>query len=257
MIRDQLIEATREAIEACGFFESEADLRNSVATQLGADACETELHIDAFVSPRYPAPEPPPCVRECGDVCKRSRATRRLDLLWTTGNGERAAVEFKYQRARLWRGTYVDGRVLDGKGWADDAGYKFLKDVHRLERMVSVRARAGSVVPDHRFSLLMSNEPYDFEGYGIHDGFCLRARRFPAGHTVEYNERKPNGELTSLVTRWDTYRPFRLGSDCDIAWLDLGDDVSRFTAARGTRIPYPTARLLLVQVTPHGETNEG
>lgn len=201
----------------------------------------------SFAPPHRARPLPPPGVRDLGDICDNGKW---LDALWTPGK-DQVALELKYQRARNWRGTFADGRTIDRDGWADDAGYKFLKDVHRLERLIAVESRDNrhAVTPTHRFALLLSNEPYDFEGRGIHDGFCLRQRTLERGHRVGYNETKPNGEPTSVNTLWGRkYRPFLLAGSYAIRWEDLRDDVSRFKPAVGTAVPFPSSRLLLLEV---------
>src|SRR5207302_2853031 len=102
-------------------------------------------------------------------------------------DSEIVAIELKYTRCTRWRGTYR-GVELPNPSQADAVPYEFLKDIHRMERLVSVRFGAGRVVPRYRVCALLSNNPFETDGQTLHERMRLRPRILPSGHLVQFNE---------------------------------------------------------------------
>jgi hypothetical protein len=160
-------------------------------------------------------------------------------------------MEVKLRRITNWSGTYKDGSVLQPRKRVDTYGYEVLKDVHRLERLSSVSSAAGKVVPTDRFVLFVSNDPYEYEAKIPHADLKLaEGRGLEPGHLAQFNQSRPNGRPTSPNTLWRDYPPFRLSGRYRLTWIDLCDDVTRFTPTPPTSVDYPSSRLLLIQVHP-------
>jgi len=234
-----------------GFFCDELQLVDTVAEHLGSQPVATrEVPIGDFQAPRFEPPSPPPDVSSPDDVlAKHSSKSRRLDLLWRRGASD-IALEFKYQRLINWRGSH-HGKSIELAGWssADYNGYLFLKDIYKLERLISVNVQGKEVVPDLRFVVFLCNNPLDIEGRTPHQALSLKNRTLRRGHTVEYNAHKPDGSETSAQTRWLDYPPFRLAGEYQLQWIGLEDDVSAFVPDNGCG-PYTPSSLLIVKVDP-------
>ena len=172
-----------------------------------------------------------------------------MDILWRPGH-ESVAVELKLRRITGWTGTYVDGATLLPRQPVDTYGYYFLKDLHRLERLVSLASSQGEMVPDRRFALFLSNDPYEYEGRVPHDALALYERTIKSSHRVQYNAtNRVAGRPTSENTLWRDYPPFYLRGEYPIQWIEMQDDVTRFRPSASTTGKYPPSRLLLVEVS--------
>ena len=184
---------------------NEAGLQINLGMKL--KACDPELPM-TFEPPRLPAKVPtaqerqelaslekPFSVPDAGvDPCK-PRAC--LDLLWHTANGN-IPVELKF--VREWK--------------SDTYGYDFLKDLHRLERLKSVRG--VEEISDQRLALFVTREEVYWQGrrpepepFLLTDGLTLTT-----GHWVQYDQPSPR-------TRWVTYPPFYLSNSYTFRWQDL------------------------------------
>jgi hypothetical protein len=235
--------AITRAVAAEGHFANEGALQAAVAEMLAATGvCERECPATFADAPLRP-PQPPATVGLPIDVCAEQPL---LDLLLKLPEGS-LAIELKYSQLQRWRGTF---RCVDvSTKWSSDAvPYAFLKDVHRMERLVRVQSRSGPVNPKYRVCAFLSSNPVDFEGRTPHERMRLIPRRLQRDHRVQYNLVKPNGEPTSANTLWTSYPPFRLAGAYDLAWADLKNDVSEFNAHAAEKRSYPTYRLLVVGV---------
>jgi hypothetical protein len=210
-----LIGEIRTAVErtfATAVPEYEEDFQLALARELGE--CQREL-LMTFSPPRHVAQRPPPlAISYCAsrgktlsfegrDPCSGSR--RKLDILWLR-QGRRVALELKF--VRQWK--------------SDVYGYEVLRDLHRLERLVS--ARCGNVVhhlgaETERFAVFAtrvgdyfeegpSKEPAPFR---IHHG-----RNTKAAYWVQYDQ-------PSHRTRWYDYPPFFLANAYSFTWTTLAN----------------------------------
>lgn len=254
---EQLLgDVTRRALDAHGCFATEdgrahdevrISLQDALEEALPPDlTCERELPI-TFAGSLLAPPEPPSEIGAAKDVCARGTRDRRLDMLLRRGS-ETIALEVKHRRMTEWSGRFCDGSALLPRKKVDTYGYYFLKDLHRLERLLHVETTSGPCVPSRRFAMFLSNDPYEFDGQVPHDALKLTRRSLERGHTVQYNRFKPSGKPTSPNTLWISYPPFCLAGSYEMSWQDLQDDVSRFESTIAGQPPFPTSRLLLVEV---------
>ncbi len=251
--------AIQRALQTHGYFSNEdgrkckedkIDLQLALVKELGADSCERELPA-MFCAPGIQPTAPPSHLGRAKDVCAKRGKSRRLDILMRF-NGSLIAIELKLRRVTKWSGHYESGDSLYPREPVDTYGYEFLKDLHRLERLTSVKSKHGKVIPDRRFAVFLSNDPYEFEGQVPHDNLALYARQLKPGHLAQFSHTsRRTGRPTSENTLWKDYPPFHLCSGYAINWIELDDDVSRFhPSATSKNQSYPSSRLLIVEAIP-------
>lgn len=169
--------------------------------------CERELRA-SFAPPSIPARRPPQSAID--DLGARKRPRRvpaagidpcrpraKLDLLWESPEGP-VAIELKY--CAQWK--------------ADNNGYLFLKDLHRLERMVAAGRHSALAVV--RFAAFVTKEPVYWRGERPEPRpFSLaHGRSLESGYWVQYDQ-------TSADTLWFSYPPFYLTNSYEFHWRDL------------------------------------
>jgi hypothetical protein len=204
-LADTVFAAVERATFQLAPVADEDALQATVADSLGS--CERELAA-VFFPPRFRPRHPPisaiealavgsPSIKlppEGKDPCS---ADARLDILWNSPFGF-AAIELKYCAERK----------------ADNIGYYFLKDLHRLERL----RRAGShdILADARFAIFVTKEPVYWRGGRPEPQpfWLTHGRRIESEYWVQYDQKSPN-------TLWYSYPPFFLANSYDLAWQDL------------------------------------
>lgn len=203
--RDRLHEVVREAFASFTEFDDEDHSQTAFVAKLGDS--ERELRA-TFAPPRHPQRRPPqsaidelarrePPVRiglEGRDPCAKAA---RMDVLWHAPFGL-VPIELKYVKARS----------------SDVYGYQFLKDLHRLERMVA--AGRHQKLSDRRFAIFATNEPVYWKGgrpepepFWRTDGSRRSERTW-----IQYDQ-------SSAHTLWYGYPPFYLANSYEFAWHDL------------------------------------
>ena len=176
------------------------------AERLGNCHCELKMHLAApSLKPRRPsAQDMDECLRkgkrlsaDGRDPCEGSR--RKLDVLWHSNQGH-IPIELKFRMK--WN--------------VDTYGYEFLKDLHRLERLIGVDGPWRPAM--QRFAIFVTNvadywgsdrtrEPEPFR-------LCDGTSR-PSGYWVQYTQ-------PSAATRWFDYPPFYLANAYSFHWQDVG-----------------------------------
>jgi len=250
--------AIQRALEIHGYFSNEdgrkskedkIDLQCALVEQLGPESCERELAVE-FHEAGIPPPTPPTHLAPAKDVCQATGANRKIDILWRV-NGCLVAIELKLRRVTRWSGSFSDGAILRPRKPVDTYGYLFLKDLHRLERLAAAHSSLGRAIPDRRFAVFLSNDPYEFEGRVPHDSLALYPRQLHSGHLAQFNHtNRVSGRPTSENTLWISYPPFHLSSAYHIDWITLDDDVSRFRSSTISIASYPASHLLIVEAMP-------
>jgi len=91
----------------------------------------------------------------------------------------------------------------------------FLKDLHRLERMVA--AGACTTLGEKRFAIFVTTQAVYWKGerpepepFWLTDG-----RQIRPGYWVQYDQKSPD-------TLWYRYPPFHLANQYQFTWHDLG-----------------------------------
>lgn len=169
---------------------SERELRVSFAPPTRSPQRPPQLAIDQLAARNPPRSLP----AEGRDPCA---SAARLDLLWHSSAGL-VPIELKF--CAQWK--------------ADTNGYQFLKDVHRLERMVT--AGSHRVLSDTRFAAFVTNQDVYWRGARPEpQPFWLsESRVLAAGHWVQYDQKSPD-------TLWFSYPPFFLSNPYSFRWRDL------------------------------------
>jgi hypothetical protein len=167
-----------------------------------------------------------------------------------TLDSELVAIELKFSRLTNWRGKHGDV-LIPNPTQSDIVTYRFLKDIHRMERLTKVwfDAHSDPVVPQYRVCALLSNNPFETEGRTPHERMRLCPRTFPAGHLVQFNERTVSGKPTSPNTLWRDYPPFRLAQSYVIGWCRVEGDLRDVIPADDEHRPYPPLHLIAVDVS--------
>jgi len=215
---DLIMAAVRAAFSQLGEDADEAAFQKAVAKELGS--AERELRL-TFAPAAVPLRRPPPeaiamladegkqLAPEGKDPCSRAA---KLDVLWDH-EGLHIPIELKF---RLHRNS-------------DTYGYMFLKDLHRLERVV--KAGQHELLSETRYSIFVTRESVYWEGrrpepqpFWLRDGSSTEK-----GQWFQYDQ-------TSADTLWWRYPPFHLANTYTFRWQDLG---------RG-------AKVLLLRVHPQG-----
>lgn len=197
----RLHEVLRAVFESATTFPSEDAFQAAFTAALGD--CERELRA-AFAPPVHPPRRPPlaaldelerrrtPVPPEGRDPCARAA---KLDVLWAGS----VPIELKYRTQ--WN--------------ADTYGYMFLKDLHRLERMVA--AGAHTKLSSQRYAIFVTTEAVYWKGarpepepFWLTDGRAIGPR-----YWVQYDQPSPD-------TRWYRYPPFYLANSYTFTWHDLG-----------------------------------
>lgn len=198
----RLHEVVRAVFAETTTYPNEEAFQNAFAAALGD--CERELRA-VFAPAAHPPRRPPqsaldelerrktPVPPEGRDPCARAA---KLDVLWTNGA---VPIELKYRT--LWN--------------ADTYGYMFLKDLHRLERMIA--AGSHTKLSDKRFAIFVTTEAVYWKGerpepepFWLSDG-----RRIGPRYWVQYDQKSPD-------TLWYRYPPFFLSNSYEFTWHDLG-----------------------------------
>jgi hypothetical protein len=182
-----------QAALAAALRDADRELRCSFAAATRTRLRPPQDAIDALAgrtSPRTLAPEG-------RDPCS-SRA--KLDILWHSPVGP-CPIELKY--CANWK--------------ADSNGYQFLKDLYRLERMVS----AGPFIrlSDVRLAAFVTRESVYWLGRKPEPRpfWLTEGRQIDAGYWVQYDQ-------TSADTLWFSYPPFFLANSYTLNWYALHDD---------------------------------
>ena len=204
-ITGELLAALNEIFANSDSIQSEEDLQLALSQKL--EPCQREL-LMTFQPPAIPPRRPseadvaelsqkdPPITLppEGKDPCV-SRA--RLDLLWNR-EGQQIPIELKF--------------VDDYK--SDVYSYYFLKDLHRLERLESLRDIPS--ITDFRYSIFVTNQSVYWEGrapepepFWLTDGSTI-----DAGSWFQYPQPSPR-------TRWIDYPPFHLVHSYQLQWVNI------------------------------------
>jgi hypothetical protein len=202
---NQMLDAIVRASASLGVTSSEDDFQRLLASQLVPSERELRATFaDAAIAPRRPPASaiedltrrklprvvPPEGVDPCA-------ARAKLDILWHSPTG---AVPIELKFCAKWK--------------ADTNGYAFLKDIHRLERMIG----AGSHVElaDYRYAAFVTNESVYWRGerpepkpFWLRDG-----SEFAPGRWVQYDQKSPD-------TLWYSYPPFYLANPYRRQWREL------------------------------------
>jgi hypothetical protein len=131
-------EAAFQAALARELGSSERELRAAFAPPAIAWRRPPQAAIDALAG-KMPARVLP---NEGRDPCVRGA---RLDILWHAQHG---AVPIELKHCAVWK--------------SDVNGYQFLKDIHRLERMIA--AGAHCQLAPHRYAAFLTREPIYWRG---------------------------------------------------------------------------------------------
>jgi hypothetical protein len=201
IVFDAIVRATNRLDDSA----DEAAFQEGLAVELGD--CERELRA-SFAAPLLDRRRPP---QSAIDELARRRPARylpsdgidpcaaraRLDILWRSPAGA-VPVELKF--CSKWK--------------ADTNGYQFLKDLHRLERMMA--AGIYSPLAEIRFAAFVTNEPVYWRGERPEpQPFWLsQGRQLKRGYWVQYDQ-------MSADTLWRAYPPFFLANEYQFTWRDL------------------------------------
>ncbi len=205
---DVILESIRHVTTRLGESQSESAFQASLSSVLGS--CERELPvsfappalrrlrppqsaIDELAERRGLRPVPPDGIDPCA---KRAK----LDILWHSPCGA-IPIELKYCSRRK----------------SDTYGYQFLKDLHRLERMIT--AGVHTTLSECRYAAFATREQVYWKGGRPEpEPFWLtHGRRVDAGYWVQYDQE-------STMTRWVSYPPFFLVNAYAFKWQDLQAD---------------------------------
>ena len=200
-----ILASIRRATAILGESADESAFQASLASVLGS--CERELRA-SFAPPALPPRRPPQSAID--ELAARKSARRlpqdgvdpcaaraKLDILWQSPSGY-LPIELKYCAERK----------------ADTNGYQFLKDLHRLERMVA--AGAHSKLTERRFAAFATKEAVYWRGGRPEpEPFWLtHGRRISRGYWVQYDQKSPD-------TLWLSYPPFFLANAYEFDWQNL------------------------------------
>jgi hypothetical protein len=178
-VRSRLHQVVRGVFAGTGTFEDEDQFQAAFVATLGDS--ERELRA-TFEPPLYPPRKPPQTAIE--ELARRSPPVKldpagrdpcakaaRLDVLWHSPLGL-VPIELKYVKVRS----------------SDVYGYQFLKDLHRLERMVA--AGSHQELSARRYAIFATTEPVYWKGgrpepepFWLTDG-----SRRPAQAWVQYDQ---------------------------------------------------------------------
>jgi hypothetical protein len=207
-LETELARAVARACRQITMFGGENDLQVALVESLGDS--EREL-VAAFDPPKHLPRRPPPSAIE--DLSRRSPSRRvpqegrdpcaraaRVDILWNTPVGK-VPIELKFCARRK----------------ADVYGYQFLKDLHRLERLIA--AGGYSSISADRFAVFVTREPVYWEGRRPEpEPFWLtHGRRIGPRYWVQYDQQ-------SADTLWYSYPPFYIAGAYQFGWLDLAPE---------------------------------
>ena len=217
-LSDVVFDAILRATSGLDAVADEAAFQAALAAALGH--CERELRA-SFAAPLIPPRRPPQSAIDelarrkpprvlPGDGIDPCAARAKLDILWHSPAGP-VPIELKF--CSKWK--------------ADTNGYQFLKDLHRLERMIA----AGTHRPlaEIRLAAFVTNERVYWRGERPEpQPFWLsEGRQLGGGYWVQYDQQ-------SADTLWRSYPPFFLANEYELKWRDLR----------------PTWKCLLVEVRP-------
>ncbi len=198
-----LLETLRGVIADPALATSEQELQERLGKALGS--CELELRT-TFAAPLHAAKQPPRTAilelerkgrriaSEGRDPCSQRG---KLDILWHVED-EFVPIELKFVSERK----------------SDVWGYQFLKDIHRLERLIA--AEQHSNLAARRFAMFVTCEPVYWRGGRPEPApFSLRE----GSHTIEkawiqYDQKSPD-------TLWYSYPPFYLSGRYRFDWHDV------------------------------------
>ena len=180
--------ALQQGVAAC-LAPSERELKASFAASAIPPRCPPQHAIDELAARTPPRVLPPtgrdPCV-----------GGARLDVLWHSSFGP-IAIELKY--CEQWK--------------SDVNGYQFLKDVHRLERMVSA---GRHTLAELRYAAFLTNQPVYWLGQRPEPRpfWLTEGRVLSPGLWVQYDQQ-------STDTLWYSYPPFFLSGSYTLRWVDV------------------------------------
>jgi hypothetical protein len=121
---------------------------------------------------------------------------------------------------------------------------RFEATVRRVFGVLLISSALYAVAGVTEFTLVVG--PF---GQTIHERMRLSRRTLTAGHVVQTNATKANGQPTSPNTLWRDYPPFSLARTYSIEWQHVANDPLAFTALPQERREYPSFKLLLVSIS--------
>ncbi len=212
-LRNRVVSALTEVCAISSNYSTEAIFQEALAVKLPGSFRElTAIFSDPPITPKAPgSDEVRVCVEKGRQITLKGKdpcdgRLRRVDILW-----EGVPIELK--------------SVTTLK--SDVYGYQFLKDIHRMERLVALEE--VEIISENRLCIFVASDPdiwKRIEGYKapqVYDGMIIEP-----GHWVQYQQKSP-------VTHWYDYPPFYIAGSYTIEWISL----------------HFGARYLLVEVSRH------
>jgi len=198
-LRNRVVAVLTEICANVDNYSTEAILQEVLAAKLPGSLRELTANFsDHPIAPMTPSPdEVRVCVEKGRQITIQGKdpcdgRQRKVDILW-----EYVPIELK--------------SVTTLK--SDVYGYQFLKDIHRMERLVSLEG--VDEISDYRLCIFVASDPAIWkriEGYKapqVYNGMIVEP-----GYWVQYQQNSP-------VTRWYDYPPFYIAGSYRIEWEPL------------------------------------